>query len=265
MAGTYPRNDSPTGKSSSSAAVGGDEETSSVLGTGLTTRHLEAFGRKVTTTAGHLIGPMQDTPSGSHYHSAVNDIRKELRRPSMQRRMFSLAQTTPTDLVRSKLSTSEIQCRAISSLPEELLANIPEDTSTYSLFQGFQATMPEDEHEHRKSHRRRSSRGQRKLLDAAGTNTGSLPPTISSLKKDRDTFSRRLEMMGIRKNMCSAEIHEIDNKIANLNSMRKIVLDRLARSNHFSLSLSLSHSSLPPACWRFINKKSFAESVFHIV
>ncbi|KKZ68509.1 mitochondrial division protein 1 [[Emmonsia] crescens] len=228
MAGSYPRNDSPSGKSASSAAAGGDEEISSVLGTGLTTRHIEAFGRKVTTTAGHLIGPLQDTPSGTHYHSAVNDIHKELRRPSMQHRMFSLAQTTPTDLVRSKLSTSEIQCRAISSLPEELLANIPEDTSSYSLFQGFQASMPEDEHEHRKSHRRRSSRGQ-KLLDAAGTNVGALPPAISSLKKDRDTFSRRLEMMGIRKNMCSAEIHEIDNKIANLHSMRKIVLDRLAR------------------------------------
>lgn len=34
--------------------------------------------------------------------------------------------------------------------------------------------------------------------------------------------------MGVRKNMCSSEIHEIDNKIANLHSMRKIVLDRLA-------------------------------------
>ncbi|PGH09756.1 mitochondrial division protein 1 [Blastomyces parvus] len=228
MAGSYPRNDSPSGKSTSSAAAGGDEETSSVLGTGLTTRHIEAFGRKVTTTAGHLIAPMQDTPSGTHYHAAVNEIHKELRRPSMQRRMFSLAQTTPTDLVRSKLSTSEIQSRAISSLSDDLLANIPEDTSAYSLFQGFQASMPEEEQEHRKSHRRRSSRGQ-KLLDAAGTNAGALPPTLSSLKKDRDTFSRRLELMGIRKNMCSAEIHEIDNKISNLQSMRKIVLDRLAR------------------------------------
>lgn len=88
--------------------------------------------------------------------------------------------------------------------------------------------MPEGEHEHRKSHRRRSSRGQ-KLLDGAGTNVGALPPTLSSLRKDRNTFSRRLELMGIRKNMCSAEIYEIDNKIANLQSMRKIVLDRLAQ------------------------------------
>jgi len=35
-------------------------------------------------------------------------------------------------------------------------------------------------------------------------------------------------MMGVRKHMCVAEIHEIDNKIANLNTMRKMVLDRLA-------------------------------------
>lgn len=41
-------------------------------------------------------------------------------------------------------------------------------------------------------------------------------------------MNHRLEMMGIRKNMCSAEIREIDNKIANLNNMRQIVLDRLA-------------------------------------
>ena len=34
--------------------------------------------------------------------------------------------------------------------------------------------------------------------------------------------------MGIRKNMASSEIREIDNKISNLNYMRKIVLDRLA-------------------------------------
>lgn len=35
-------------------------------------------------------------------------------------------------------------------------------------------------------------------------------------------------MMSIRKNMASSEIREIDNKIANLNGMRKIVLERLA-------------------------------------
>ncbi|KAL1959119.1 hypothetical protein VTO42DRAFT_2906 [Malbranchea cinnamomea] len=222
MANSQPRNDSPTGRSSA-----GDDE-GSVLGTGLTARHLEAFGRKVTTTANQLIGPITDPTSAAHYQNAMSEIHRELRRPRMQRNIFSFAQTTPTDLVRSKLSTSEIQYRALSSLPDELLANIPEDTSTYSLFQGFQATLPDEgELEHRKNHRRRSSQGPQKLIEGQKV-AGHLPPTIGSLKRERDALTRKLDLMGIRKNMCSAEIREIDNKIANLNNMRKIVLDRLA-------------------------------------
>lgn len=144
----------------------------------------------------------------------------------MQRRMFSLTKTSPTDLVRSKLSTAEIQSRALSSLPEELLNNLPEDNSSYSLFQGFQATLPETEHEHHKSHRRRSSKHQKLLKDEDPHKA--LPSSKGGLKHERERLNHRLEMMGVRKNMCSAEIREIDNKIANLNSMRQIVLDRLA-------------------------------------
>ncbi|EED13114.1 WD repeat-containing protein [Talaromyces stipitatus ATCC 10500] len=194
----------------------------SLLGTGLTTRHLEAFGRKVTSTATHLMGPTSDP----HYQSALTDIHRELRRPALQRRMFSLTRTSPTDLVRSKLSTAEIQSRALSSLPDELLANLPEDNSSYSLFQGFQATLPESEHEHHRSHRRRSSKHQKVITDAEPTKA--LPHSKGGLKAERERLNHRLEMMGIRKNMCSAEIHEIDNKITNLHNMRQIVLDRLA-------------------------------------
>ncbi|KAJ5558341.1 hypothetical protein N7535_008554 [Penicillium sp. DV-2018c] len=209
------RDDSPSGLSD---IVEGD----GLLGTGLTTRHIEAFGRKVTTTAGHLIGPGEQ--NGTHLHNAMTDIHRELRRPTRQRKVFSLAQTTPTDLVRSRLSTTEIQSRAISSLPDDLLANIPEDTSSYSLFQGFQASIPEEEKE-KKRHRRRSSKG--KLLKDAERG-GALTAGPAALKEQRESLSRKLELMGIRKNMCSAEIHEIDNKVANLHKMRKIVLDRLA-------------------------------------
>ncbi|OQE32887.1 hypothetical protein PENFLA_c001G07471 [Penicillium flavigenum] len=209
------RDDSPSGLSD---IVEGD----GLLGTGLTTRHIEAFGRKVTTTAGHLMGPGE--PNTTHLHNAMTDIHRELRRPTTQRKVFSLTQTTPTDLVRSKLSTTEIQSRALSSLPDDLLANIPEDTSSYSLFEGFQASVPEDEHE-KKRHRRRTSKG--KLLKDVERG-GTLTAGPAGLKDQRKSLSRKLELMGIRKNMCSAEIHEIDNKVANLHKMRKIVLDRLA-------------------------------------
>ncbi|KAJ5697516.1 hypothetical protein N7488_011200 [Penicillium malachiteum] len=166
-----------------------------------------------------------DQSSNTHYQNAMTGIHRELRRPAAQRNVFSLTQTTPTDLVRSKLSTTEIKSRAISSLPDDLLANIPDDTSSYSLFQGFQATLPEDEPTHKK-HRRKSSKSAKAIKDSE--KGGALTAGPAGLKEERKKLSRRLDLMGIRKNMCSAEIHEIDNKIANLHKMRQIVLDRLA-------------------------------------
>lgn len=229
MAGSSSRNGSPF--------RGSVEEDSPIISAGIPlpqlvqgsnevqTRGMEAFGRKVTTTAGHLLGPLADPTSSTHYQNAMSDLHKQLRQPNLQRSVFSFAKTTPTDLVRSKLSTSEIQYRALTYLPDELLANIPEDENTYSLFQGFQATMPENSPES-KRHRRRISRGRKLLED--DKSESETPPTIGKLKKEKNSLNHQLEMMSIRKNMASSEIHEIDNKIANLNSMRKIVLERLA-------------------------------------
>ena len=193
----------------------------------LQTRHIEAFGRKVTTTANHLLGPLNDSSGTSHYQNAMSELHKELRRPGIQQRVFSFAQASPTELVRSKL-TSEIQHRAITFIPDELLKSIPENDNVYSLFQGFKATLPEvdEEGEYRKVHGRHDSRGRRLLEEAVAETEG--PPSLVKLKKERDKLNHRLEMMGVRKHMCSSEIREIDSKISNLNSMRKIVLDRLS-------------------------------------
>lgn len=157
----------------------------------------------------------------------MTELQRELRRPGIQQRVFSYAQTSPTELVRSKLSKSEIQHRALTYIPDELLRTIPENDNTYSLFQGFTATLPENEIEHRKTHRRRNSRGQ-KLLGEVEQDDADQHPSLAKLKQERRAVNHRLEMMGVRKNMCSSEIREIDNKISNLNSMRKIVLDRLS-------------------------------------
>ncbi|KAL9100264.1 MAG: hypothetical protein Q9163_004340 [Psora crenata] len=199
-------------------------EEGSVLGTALTTRHIEAFGRKVTTTASHLIS---DPSNSVHYQHAMSELQKELRRPGMQRRVFSYAKASPTELLRSKLSTTEIQHRALTYLPDEVLADIPEHHNDYSLFQGFQATLSdtEGESEHRKKHRRHNIKGQRLLKAEEDADDDATP--FAKTKKERHRLNHRLEMMGVRKNMCSAEIRDIDNKIANLNNMRKVVLDRL--------------------------------------
>ncbi|KAL9123737.1 MAG: hypothetical protein Q9217_006864, partial [Psora testacea] len=206
---------------------------SSVVGTALTTRHIEAFGRKVTSTASHLLG---DPSNNIHYNHAMSELQKELRRPGIQQRVFSYAKASPTELVRSKLSTAEIQHRALTYLPDEILADIPEDDNDYSLFQGFQASLPEtqSESEHRKQHRRYNAKGQR-LLEV-GKDTDDDTP-LSRTKKERHRLNHRLEMMSVRKNMCSAEIREIDNKIANLNGMRTIVLGRLENLEQEELQL----------------------------
>lgn len=162
-----------------------------------------------------------------HYQNALGELHRELRRPVLQRSVFSFAQTTPRDLVRSRISVPEIQHRALSYLPDELLANIPEDNNAYSLFEGFQASLPE-EHSVQKKHGRHNSRGQRLIGEGTEEDDSNLPPSMATLKNQKLSMNHRLEMMEVRKHMFAAEINEIDNKIANLNTMRKIVLDRLA-------------------------------------
>lgn len=171
------------------------------------------------------MGP-SDPGTNSHYHNAMSEVSRQLRRPSLQRSMLSMARTTPTDLVRSRLSTKEIQSRALAYVPDELLQNIPEDDSSYSLFQGFQASFP-DFAEEDKKHRRRVSRG-RKMLDERPATPDGTPESVQRLKTDKAAMMHQLEMLGIRKNMASSEIREIDAKMENLAGMRQIILDRLA-------------------------------------
>jgi division protein 1 len=147
----------------------------------------------------------------------------------VQRSLFSLAQTSPQELYRSTISKSEIQHRALVTVPQEMLETIPQGTSTYSLFQGFQATLPDDESSPTKRHHRRG----RKLLKDGEEG----PLAMVDLKNERRALAHKLEMHGIRKNMCSSEIREIDNKIANLNAMREIVLDRLATLEQEEMSI----------------------------
>ncbi|KAF2268827.1 mitochondrial division protein 1 [Lojkania enalia] len=224
MASSGDRDDSPVrGRSASPRRPLTPDNDSSFVDNLPDSRQLQAFGRKVTATAGSLIGT---EGVSQHYHNALGELHRELRRPMLQRSVFSFAQTTPRELVRSRISVPEIQQRALSYLPDELLSNIPEDNNPYSLFQGFQASLPEEPS--RKKHGRHNSRGQRLIGEATEEDDLDLPPSMAALKNHKHNVAHRLEMMGVRKHMCAAEIHEIDNKIANLNTMRKIVLDRLA-------------------------------------
>lgn len=187
---------------------------------------------------------MSDVEGTESYRGAMTSVSRAMRRPGIQRGVFSFANAAPSELIRSKVSTSEIAHRALTYIPDEQLANIPESETTYSLFQGFQASIPESENEHRKGHRRRPSSKQKLLGAPGGDIDEDGPPTIANLKKKRNQANHRLELMGIRKNMCGSEIHEIDNKVANLNYMRRIVLDRLAGLEDEEVAMEQSLQSL---------------------
>ena len=143
----------------------------------------------------------------------------------IQRSVFSFAKANPRELIRSNFNTQEIEHRAITYLPDELLRNIPQSRSTFSLLDGFRASLPEEAEgaKSRRKHGRHGSRAQ-KLLEESEKG----PPQLVGLRRERDRMDHRLEMMGIRKTMCASEIKEIDDKIVNLNTMRKVILERLA-------------------------------------
>lgn len=186
------------------------------------TRQIEAFGRTLNATASHLIGG----DASQHYHNALGEIHRELRRPIMQRSVFALAKANPRELVRSTFSSTEIQQRALAHLPDDILRNIPDTLNSYSLFQGFEASRPEDDHRRKKKHSRHGSRSQKMLED--NKDSPQRHPGLSRLKSKKGSLDHRLEMMEVRKNMCASEIVELDKKMASLAAMRKRVVERLA-------------------------------------
>jgi division protein 1 len=198
------------------------------------------------------MAPRGDPGSNSTYQTAMTEVHRQLRRPGLQESMFSMARTTPTDMVRSRLSTREIQSRALSYVPDELLKNIPEGETSYSLFQGFQASFP-DFTDDGKKHRRRVSRG-RKLLDERPTTPDGTPESVHKLNKEKTSMMHQLDMLGIRKNMASSEIHEIDAKIENLAGMRRIILERLAHLEQDEALLE--HDSRWPLVLRVVHDTS---------
>ena len=147
--------------------------------------------------------------------------------------------------MRSKLSTAEIQHRAVSFLSDELLANIPEDDNPFSLFQGFKASFPEMTDEGKK-HRRRVSRGRKLLQDRDSASSPGHMAGLTHVKKEKAAMMHEFELLGIRKGMASSEIREIDNKIANLQAMRRIILERLAGLEQEEALLE--HDSAFPRC-----------------
>ncbi|KAK5720668.1 Mitochondrial fission protein [Elasticomyces elasticus] len=197
------------------------------------TRPLEAFGRTVQATASHILSG-NDHPS-SHPHdytrSALTSVHRTLgAQPRIQRSVFELVRQGPRDILLGgrRLKEGELEYRAATYLPEELVRTAPVSAAPFSLFDGFKASLPETAEDGRGGRRKKHGRRPSKLLEGGNNGDEKGDARLERLQREKERLDHRLEMMGIRKTMCSSEIREIDGKIGNLNTMRGVVLDRLA-------------------------------------
>jgi division protein 1 len=181
------------------------------------------FGQRVSSTASAWINPSS---------TIVKDITPHLKRPSFQKRLLS--STSPSELLRTNLSPSEISYRQITYLSEDMLRDIPEDdgSQAFSLYQGFEASLPDTPRKTAERKRlthsyRRSSSANGRSSSVNGRARQSKTPDSVKWEKERDLTNHKLEVLGVRKAIASQEIKEIDGKLVKLNKMRAELIAKL--------------------------------------
>lgn len=172
---------------------------------------IQEISQRVTSTAAAWINPSS---------SIVKDITPHLKRPSFQKRLLS--STSPSELLRSNLSPSEISYRQITYLPDELLRAIPEDddSNSISLFQGFEASLPDAPKRLIKSKKHPNG------ASSSRSKHNKMPESVR-IERERDHIAHNLEILHIRKSLASTEITEIDSKLATLGAMRTRLIEKL--------------------------------------
>lgn len=176
---------------------------------------LQEIKQRVTSTAAAWINPSS---------SIVKEITPHLKRPSFQKRLLS--STSPSELLRSNLSPSEISYRQITYLPDELLRDIPEDDGSlsFSLFQGFEASLPDAP---RRLLKQKKASSHNSTNNGHGRSKHSRLPESVKLERERDFVAHNLEILVIRKSLTSTEIKDIDAKLATLGKMRDRLIEKL--------------------------------------
>ncbi|CDK25203.1 unnamed protein product [Kuraishia capsulata CBS 1993] len=162
---------------------------------------------------------------------------------------------------RSKRVPRNHKPKDFLEVPDELLNDIPGDDevdhagSSFSLFQGFTAVLPEVQ-----DAIDRVTEGSSKLLayDGPEVTQNALPRGITvekikslqnpkQLNDFKDQINWKLDLLEIRKGLASSEIHEIDHKIEKLQQMRNSVFQRISR---FEQDEAVLESSLNEIEWR---------------
>lgn len=149
-----------------------------------TNNNLTRLSRTVATTASALSSTYGELSTPS-YQQAMQDLSG----PLFRKRLFSFqARTSPSEIVKSSLTTDATRFRLTTSLPDNLLVSLPAPQTAYSLYQGFVATQ----------------------------------------SADSGDPNQDLESCAIRKELATYEIQELDARIAELNKLRRVVFDKVA-------------------------------------
>lgn len=176
---------------------------------------LQEIGQRVSATASAWINPSS---------SIVKDITPHLKRPSFQKRLLS--STSPSELLRTNLSPSEISYRQITYLSDDLLRDIPEDDGkdSISLFQGFEASLPDPP---RRLIKAKTRGHHRSSSSANGRQRHAKTSGSIRWERERDHSLHMLDIVRIRKSLASTEIKEIDSKLSTLSKMRDGLIVKL--------------------------------------
>ncbi|KAK9239893.1 hypothetical protein V1525DRAFT_397055 [Lipomyces kononenkoae] len=200
-----------------------------------TNSNLARLSKTVVATSAALTGSSYgDITSSHHYRSIMNEMAPSIRRPDIQRRIFSFNQGG----ARISRNSASIVGRAAPNLllSKEMLADLPESKHGYSLLQGFKATLPEPSAEEGQNKNKlvRSSRSKAK---EHVQETESEVNGIQRLEKDKADVIRKLRRIDIRKSTVIEGIREIDARIELLNAIKLRNLERLSKFEDQELEL----------------------------
>lgn len=213
------------------------------------------FSQAVATTAHALI----NTPDGSDallsnssYKKALRDALHPGNSTALQKRNsnMDLGQSrfaSSSEYFKNKFTSSKAAYKVLTHISDDLLQDVPEEKpSSFSLFQGFNAALPAiDEEIELNKNLKDGGDFLKSLTSSAGDDkdeelTFKLPNGLtkekindsystSRLTQYKSTISDNLDLLEIRKNLAASEIIEIDNKVAKLQELRKVVFKRVAK------------------------------------
>lgn len=137
--------------------------------------------------------------SSSHYRSLMNEIAPTLRKPAIQRRIFSFKGSANAMAQRQTANIADSGGgEGALLITKEMLQDLPDGGARYSLLQGFNATLPEptaeEQHKGKVVYIGKVNKKKAKQEEPEPELTG-----IQKLENSRKDAARKLQRIDVRK------------------------------------------------------------------